>query len=153
MKPLDLFKENKTVIIIAGILLVLILLRAAGMDHFRNDARKWAVPSVNESNIITHDKLEALPGEHMIISLDNASAQSGENTRIIPADSILNRENLRSVMKHDGPVVLASSDPGLSARIWMLLSQMGRENLYIVSDSANEVLKFRLEADSTYNRN
>ena len=52
-------------------------------------------------------------------------------------------------MKHDGPVVLTSSDPGLTARIWMLLSQMGREDLYIISDSENEVLKFKLETDST----
>ena len=73
MKMLDLFKKNKTVIIIVGLLLVLILLRATGMNHFRNDAKKWAVPSVNKSNIITAGQLEALSGKPMIISLDNAS--------------------------------------------------------------------------------
>jgi len=79
---------------------------------------------------------------------DGIRKLSGE-LRNIPPDSILNKNHSTQIMKHDGPVLLYSSDPGLSARIWMLLSQMGRRNIYILTDSTdNEVLKYKFRPDS-----
>jgi hypothetical protein len=86
----------------------------------------------------------------MIINLDKSLPEefTGDIDNI-PADSVLSGENIRKVLKYKGPVVIRSLDPGLSARIWMLLSQMGREDLYILTDNAeNEVLKFDFQADS-----
>ena len=150
---MDLFKKNKAVIIIVGLLLVLILLRSTGMDHFRNDAEKWAEPSVNQTNLITSEQLNDLAGEHMIISLDKSFIHEDFKGELdnIAADSVLSREHIRKILKHEGPVAIHSSDPGLSARIWMLLSQMGRDELYILTENAeNEVLKFDFQSDSTW---
>jgi len=149
MKLLDLLKKNKTVIIIVGLLLVLIILRATGMNHFRSDAKKWAEPSVGQSNLITPDRLKDLTAP-MIINLDKSLPEefTGDIDNI-PADSVLSDENIRKVLKYKGPVVIRSLEPGLSARIWMLLSQMGRDELYILTDNVeNEILKFSFQADS-----
>jgi hypothetical protein len=150
MKLIEIIKKNKAVIIIVGLLLVLILMRSTGMDHFRNDAKKWAEPSVNQSNLITADRLKNFPAP-LIISLDKSLNKEEFTGKIdnIPADSVLNNENIRKILKYEGPVVILSLDPGLSARIWMLLSQMGRDELYILTENAeNEVLKFDFQADS-----
>jgi hypothetical protein len=64
----------------------------------------------------------------------------------------LNKNNFSLIGKHNGPVLLYSADPGLSARIWMLLSQMGRRNIYILTDSTdNEILKYKFRPDSLMN--
>jgi hypothetical protein len=151
MKLIDLFKKNKALIIIVGLLLILILMRATGMNHFRNDAKKWAMPSVNQTNLITSEQLDDLAGEHMIISLDKSFIPEDFKGELdnIAADSVLSREHIRKILKHEGPVAIYSSDPGLSARIWMLLSQMGRDELYILTENdENEIMKFDFQADS-----
>ena len=67
----------------------------------------------------------------------------------IAADSILSKNNLSIIRKHDGPVLLVSSETAVSARIWMVLSQMGYKNIYILTNDADsEVLKYKFRPDT-----
>ncbi len=67
----------------------------------------------------------------------------------ITADSILSKKYVNTILKHDGPVLLSSSEPGLSARIWMILSQMGCTNIYILTKNTdNEVFKYKFRPDT-----
>jgi hypothetical protein len=149
---MELIKNNRVVIIIVLTLLVLILFRSSGLNHFKNDAKKWAEPSIVQSNRITAEKVSSLTGKTLIINLDKGeksdSGLPGEFQNI-QADSILYKDHISMILKHEGPVLLLSSDLGLSARIWMLLSQMGRRNMYILTDSVdNEVLKYKFRPDT-----
>jgi hypothetical protein len=149
---MELIKKFKVVIGIVLITLILILIRSTGANHFKNDAKKWADPSVKQSNTITIEQAKVLKGKNLLISLDKESGSINEidgETLLIPADSILSKDNLNRIKKHDGRVLIVSSEPGLSARIWMILSQMGCRNVYILSNTAdNEVLKFKFQPDS-----
>ncbi len=150
---MEFIKKIKTVIVIVLVILALVIIRSSGMYHFKNDAKKWAEISMKQSNKLTINEARSLPGNHLIISLDTSySGNDGLSGDIknIPAKSILDKKNIRLIMGHDGPVLLSSSDPGVSARIWMILSQMGRKNIYIVtSDSDNEVLKYKFHPDTS----
>jgi 3-mercaptopyruvate sulfurtransferase SseA len=67
----------------------------------------------------------------------------------IPADSILSKKYLNTIRKHNGPVILFSSEMAVSARIWMLLSQMGCKNIYILTNNTdNEVFKSKFRPDT-----
>jgi rhodanese-related sulfurtransferase len=125
------------------------------VSHFKNDAKKWAEPSIDKSNIINIKKTGSLNGKVLMIYLDkdaNHIIETSGDSRNIPPDSILNKNNFSLIGKHNGPVLLYSADPGLSARIWMLLSQMGRRNIYILTDSTdNEILKYKFRPDSLMN--
>jgi hypothetical protein len=152
---MELIRKFRLVIAIVLPILILVLIRSFGVSHFKNDARKWAEPPINKSNIVKIEQVGSLKGEILMICLDKEADSirklSGE-LRNIPPDSILNKNHSSQIMKHDGPVLLYSSDPGLSARIWMLLSQMGRRNIYILTDSTdNEVLKYKFRPDSLMN--
>ncbi len=152
---MELIKKNKVVIAIFLILLVLILIRSSGLNHFKNDAKKWAEPSLKQSNRITLDQAGSLSGKSLIINLDKDVSGIRELTsdaQNIPADSVLSKKHVTTIMKHDGPVVLFSSEPGLSARIWMILSQMGCMNIYILTNNAdNEVFKYKFRPDTLFN--
>jgi NhaP-type Na+/H+ and K+/H+ antiporter len=149
---MELIKKNKVVIAIFLILLVLILIRSSGLNHFKNDAKKWAEPSLKQSNRITLDQAGSLTGKNLIINLDKDVSRIRELTsdaQNIPADSVLSKKHVTTIMKHDGLVLLFSSDPGLSARIWMILSQMGCRNIYILTNNAdNEVFKYKFRIDT-----
>jgi hypothetical protein len=150
---MEFVKKIKLVIVIVLVILALVIIRSSGVYHFKNDAKKWAEISMKQSNKLTINEARALPGNHLIISLDTSNSGNDRlsgDIKNIPAKSILDKKNIRLIMGHDGPVLLSSSDPGVAARIWMILSQMGRKNIYIVtSDSDNEVLKYKFHPDTS----
>jgi hypothetical protein len=149
---MKLLKNLKTVIVVVMIVVVLVVIRANGVNHFKSDARKWAEPSLTHSNTITPEQVRNLKGNNLTINLDNKMIPGEEITgdlRNIPADSILTKSIIKSILKHTGPVLIYSSQPALSARIWMVLSQMGCREIYILTgDTGNEIPKFKFQPDS-----
>jgi 3-mercaptopyruvate sulfurtransferase SseA len=150
---------KKNIVLICGllVLIVLILIRSTGVNHFKSDARKWAEPSVKQTNTITKEQLGTLQGQKLIINLNKQTSPTdaiANGARNIPSDSILYKKYLNFIIKHNGPIVLFSDEKGESARIWMLLSQMGRHDIYILIDSsANEVLKYKFIPDTVSSAN
>jgi 3-mercaptopyruvate sulfurtransferase SseA len=150
---MEFLKNSKTAIAIVVIILVLVVIRSVSVYHFRNDAKRWAEPSVKTSNLITAAQAVELPGNILIINLDKDQGPVGGirgEMRNIPPDSVLNKRHITSIIKHDGPVLIYSSEPGLSARIWMILSQMGCKKIFILTDQTdNESLKYKFRPDTT----
>ena len=114
---------------------ILVLIRTFSQKNFRYDAVKWAEPSATGSNILTEDQIATLSGEILLISLGNETSidrQFQDNTMNINPESILEKTNLMRIRKNNGPVILYSGDNSVSARVWMVLSEMGMKNIYIL---------------------
>lgn len=154
---MEFIKKFKVVIAVVLIILVLVLIRSTDKYHFKNDAVKLAEASVNKSNILTTDQANSLPGKHLVINLDKkvigtTAGLTGDVQNISP-DYLLDKKNVDMLLKHNGPVFLLSSEPGLSARIWIILSQMGCKNIYIITKNTdNEVLKYKFRPDTLMHR-
>jgi hypothetical protein len=149
---MNIIKNYKTVIIIVLPILILVLIRSLNGNHFRNDAKKWAEPSVLRTNLVNNEQADSLAGKKLVIELggkNNGIKVSGTEVLKIPADSILSKSNIRIINKHNGPVFLCSDDEAVSVRVWMVLSQMGHNNIYILTGSTdNEVPENRFRPDS-----
>jgi len=149
---MNFLKNNKVLFAIILPVLILVIIRSLGTNHFKNDAVKWAEPSLSRSNIISKNQIGSLLGEKLIINLGEGAGQMDELPKDainIPANTILSKENLKIIRKHDGPVLLFSNEPSVSIRIWMLVSQLGYKNLYILTnESDNEVLKYKFRPDT-----
>jgi hypothetical protein len=148
----ELIKKYKTIFLVIVPILILALIRSLSSNHFKSDAKKWAEPSLMQSNIITPDKYGSLTGNFLIIHLDTEkngnTGIKGNEVEMLP-DEILQSENLKRIKKNDGPVLLSSTDPAISSRIWMILSQLGCKNIFILPKEAdNEVLKYKFRTDS-----
>lgn len=148
---IQFFKKNPGLILIVFIVVLLVLIRALSGNHFKNDAKRWAKPSMSKSNIISSEELGTMKGHYQLISLGKGSVPLTDsvNTQRIDPDSIFTKKYIKSILKFEGQIILYSSDPGISARIWMMLSQMGRTNLFILTNGENnEVLRYKLGSDS-----
>ena len=149
---MNTIKEYKVVIAVVLTILILVLFRSFNSNHFINDAKRWAGPSVSRSNIISPEQAEILSGDKLVVILDQKTSELNnvsKDVRNIPSDSILKKKYLNTISKHRGPVLLFSSDTGVSSRIWMILSQMGIKNIYILTNNTdNEVLKNKFRPDS-----
>jgi rhodanese-related sulfurtransferase len=149
---MNIINNFKVVITVVLIILILVIIRAFSANHFANDAKRLAEPSVIRTNIITPEQIKNLSGVKLIINLDEETERTndqGIELVNIPVDSILNNNRLNTIRKHDGPVLLVSSETAVSARIWMVLSQMGYKNIYILTNYAdNEVFKYNFQPDT-----
>lgn len=150
---MEILKQLKFVILLVFVLTILVLFRLGGKDNFKPGVEKFARPSVTGTNIISADRIESLKGEKLLIILvpvEKKPAEIAVKTIEIPANEVLNKENKSIIRNNKGPVLLYSSDEGLSARIWMLLSQLGFSNMYIIADSDGETFKNEFRPDTLF---
>jgi hypothetical protein len=152
VKDMSYFKKYGIVIAIVLPVILLVAVRSLGTNHFMSDAGKWYSPSVDQANLIMPEKLNTLNGEKLLISLSEpAPVIAGINVRSInvSADSVISKKYLKIIKGNDGPVILFSFDAALSARIWMVLSQMGVKDILILNTAGNsEVLKYKFRPDT-----
>lgn len=144
---------NRYRIIIAFVvpLVLLLSIRTCRSGSFKYDAKKWAESSFDNSNIINVSEVAKLSGEKLVVCLDDSyNIMDDKSTSVhISPDSVLNRKYLSRIRDHKGPVLISSSDPALSARIWMVISQTGFSDLFILSGSNdNEVFKYEFRPDT-----
>jgi hypothetical protein len=148
---MNLLYRYKLILAIVLPVLILLALRTFTRESFKYDSKKWAEPSFDLSNIITPERIGALEGEKLIIYLDKTGPEIGSSIPgiHIPPDSILKGSYFKKLRDHKGPVFLYSSDPALSARLWMVISQTGFRNLYILTpEASNEVFKNEFRPDT-----
>ena len=143
---MDFLKKNKLILFIVIPVAILVIIRAFSTNHFRSDASKLAEPSFTGSNLVSPEKLLQMEGEILLVNLGKMTKRISDQeirTLTIPADSILLKENLRILRNHEGPLLLSSQEDAISVRIWMLLSQMGFRELYILTEKPDpEVFKY-----------
>ena len=149
---MEFIKRYKWVIITVLPVLILVIVKSAGITRFKSDANRWAEPSVNRSNIIKMEQVGDLKGEVMVINLDREKGDfRSESIKsiTISEDSILSKSILKMIKANPGPALIYSEDLSKQARVWMVLSQLGNKNIYILTDKADdEVLKYKFRPDT-----
>ncbi len=136
-------KQYRFVLIIFLVIVALVLFRSFSRTGFRYDASRWAEASFDGSNLLTADQLSTLTGEVMLLNLGSEAAIPDEiQVKVLnmSAASITGKENLTLIRKHRGPVILYSDDHSVSARAWMILSEMGMKNVYIFQDPVSDAV-------------
>lgn len=134
--------------------MILVIIRSVSPNHFRPDAKKLAEPSVMRSNMISYSEMASVSGNILLINLGGHKAEGfDQSTKIevsdISPDNILEKSVLKRLSAFNGRIVLFSSDTFVSARMWMLLSQMGIKNLFILTDDKeNESFKNKFRPDT-----
>ena len=144
-------KKHFMILAVVLPILVLVLTKSITRVHFRNNAAKWTERSIHKTNVLTAKQLDESDGKALIIELDDLAEATGIKGEVIhiPADRLLDKDNQKKLRAASGNIVLVSGDPALSARMWMMLSQLGYKKLFILGDSTdNEALKYKFQPDT-----
>jgi hypothetical protein len=134
-------KQYRFALIIFLVIISLVLLRSFSRAGFRYDAARWVEASVDGSNLIPLDQLSALKGEIMLLNLGSEAGLPDElieKAVTVSPESVTLKENLKQIRNHKGPVILYSANGSVSARVWMILSEMGMRNVFIFSDTGSD---------------
>jgi hypothetical protein len=129
-------KQYRLALVIFLVIVALVLLRSFNRTGFRYDAARWAEASVDGSNLLTMDQMSALKGEIMLLNLGSEAELpdelKGKAVSVSP-EAITGKERLKQIRSHRGPVILYSANGSVAARVWMVLSEMGMKNVFILS--------------------
>jgi hypothetical protein len=137
---MKLLRQYWLVISISLLVVCLVLIRTFNREQFRYDAVKWADSSINGSNLVSDADVLKMDGKALLVNLGTALPSDMKiqvNTVNMDPGLILEKENLSLIRKNNGPVILFSEDSSVSARIWMVLSEMGMINIYILQEQAD----------------
>ncbi len=136
------FRRYWLVLAITLLAVIVVLIRAYS-HNFRYDAVRWAEPSALRSNILTEDQIPAMSSGMLLITMGNEAPRvelPKDKILKLNPESILEKANLSLIRKNRGPVVLYSDDNSVSARVWMVLSEMGIKNIFILQDEPGNEL-------------
>lgn len=101
-------------------------------SQFELSAKEMHAKVLAANYMVKPDKIVELAGAQLVDIRDSKSfvVAPREEAINIPLSSILNEEN-ETFFKSDKAKVLVSDDPADAHEAWMLLTQLGYENLYV----------------------
>jgi hypothetical protein len=139
----------KIVLLVLAVVLALVIVKTAGKNGFKQDA-KSAVEAVSSNNfMISANNLEKNKTEYLIVELDETGSQRFENSVKIPFDKLLEESSLEKLNETDSKILLVSNDNSVTAKAWVILTQLDFKNVFILSNEDNpEVLKYEFLPDT-----
>ena len=150
---MKLLRPYLLVILFVLPVIVLVLIRAFAPGGFKPDANKLAEASFTSANLLNKKQVATLSSKPLIVKLCTVGAgkiNPSSDTLFIAANQLLDKENLKVIHQYQGPVLLVSDDPSISAKAWMILSQMGYRDLFVLTEKdSSEVFKYKFRPDTT----
>jgi hypothetical protein len=152
IKLMKFVRPYRLVILIVLPVVVLVLIRAYAPGSFKPDAARQAEASLTGANVLDQLQVAALGSKPLIVKLvteDAARLTGSPDTLVVKAVLLLEKKYLNIIHGHHGPVILVSDDPSVSAKAWMILSQIGYHDLFVLREKeSTEVLKYKFRPDS-----
>ncbi len=139
------------IIVILATILVLIVVRLTNKDLFKKDASAAIEASKDGRNLITGtDLLQS--NEYLVVDLnadETAKTRNIQNTIHIPLENLLDQSNQELFKVTNSKIVLYSDDISDASKAWVILNQLGFENLFIFQQEGNtEVFKYKFQPDT-----
>jgi phage shock protein E len=151
------------------VILILVIIKSLNKDNFELDTKQALEISLKE-HVLSLNQLKAKlqkPKGISLIDLRNANDFNQthlKNAVNIPFSEILKNSELKKLKSDEKEIILYSNSAIESAKAWILLTQMGYINLYLldipeglISDSilnkdtaleTNETLKYKFQPDT-----
>jgi hypothetical protein len=148
----ELIYKYRSVILILLVVIFLLGIRLLAGDHFRHGAKKNALPALSGSNTMELSQFDLLKTKALLVYLDKESevnVATDVNVLYLKPGELLSKQTVRYIRKSEGPIILLSDDPTISARAWMLLAQKGITNLFIFARKEDiENFKYEFQPDT-----
>lgn len=150
---MNLFKNLKIVILVIVVLLILVIIRNSNQNIFKQDVKTALEAAQNSSNLLSPDQLSQMKSKWLVVNigLDNLpNSLRFENSIRLPFEKLLDKSNLKILQEVEGDLILYSADATTASKAWVILNQLGFENVFILNINKNpEELKYKFQPDTT----
>jgi len=144
-------RQYRAAFIAGSLVLLLVVIRLSGWNHFKKTAGDLQNETANQANIISLNNNQKKLPVIDVRSKEAYSAGHPDGAINILMNNLLSRENRKFLNNNKSGIILFSDDYALLSRAWSLLSQMGYKNIFIAGAAieSDEVLKYKFRPDST----
>lgn len=146
-------KNLKIVVLILVVLLILIIVRNSNQNIFKQEVKTALEALQNNSNLISPEQLLQLKSKWLVVNIGADNLPDSlriENSIRLPFENLLDRANRKILEEVEGDLILYSSDEATASKAWIILNQLGFENIFILNLGDNqEVLKYKFQPDTT----
>lgn len=144
-------KNIKEFTLVIGLLLVvvaLVFLRASNKNRFSGTTQNIVETLKNEPVFIRSDNLQF--SDYLVVELGENSNGGKFPSAVKVSFEGLTDNNFRKQLKASGKKILLTGDESQAAKAWVILNQLGIENLFILSEKENpETLRYTFIPDTT----
>ena len=135
------------IIAVLIVLTVLVLLRTFNQNLFTRNVADAVLAAKN--NTVSVDELQSSDAGVYIVELDENDGRFEESISV-PLEKLVEQENRDKLENLEGTIYLYSDSIEKAARAWVILNQLGFDNIFILSDSAEpEAFKYKFQPDTS----
>lgn len=146
-------KNIKLVILVIVVLLILVIVRNSDQNLFKRDVNYAVETITNNSNLISLSQFKKLTKPYLVIDLESETIKDSlqfQHSVQIPFDKLLDKENRKILNDASGDLILYSDDIATTSKAWVILNQLGYQNILILTSEENpEDLKYKFQPDTT----
>ncbi len=146
-------KSLKFVLLVIALLLVLVIARNSNRDLFKADVKTVLESARNKKNTISIDELNKRNNNWVLVNLGRKNIPDSihsENSIQLPFENLLDQQNRKILKEVNGDLILYSEDAAITAQTWVILNQLGFQDIYILETGEDpEVLKYKFQPDTT----
>ena len=143
-------KELKIVLILIAVVLVLVIAQTTGKNRFKQDANNAVEAAARNNFSVSVSELKSAENDYLIVDLNDSGKAHFENSLQIPLEKLLDETNLKKLKETENKILLVSDDNSKAEKGWVILNQLGFENVFVLSTVENEeVLKYEFQPDTT----
>ena len=146
-------KNLKIVILVIVVLLILVIVRNSNQHIFKQEVKTALEAVKNNSNLISPEQLLQLKSKWLVVNIGADNLPDSlriENSIRLPFENLLDRANRKILEEVEGDLILYSSDEATASKAWIILNQLGFENIFILNlGDKPEELKYKFQPDTT----
>jgi hypothetical protein len=146
-------KSLSIVVLVLGILLILVLVRNCDQNLFKKEVKTAVEAAQSNSITLSPDQLRKRTNPWIVVILGSEDLPDSlhlENSIHLPFKNLLDQPNRKILEEGKSDLILYSNDEAMSAKAWVILNQLGFENLFILNTGENpEVLKYKFQPDTS----
>ena len=144
---MKIIKNIGWIIAVLVVLTALVLVQAFNQNLFKRDVSDAIAAAKN--NTISFAELNSLEVEYFIVELDENTGKF-EQSISIPYADILEKTNRLKLENLEGNIYLFSESIETSAQAWVILYQLGFDNVFILSNEQEpEAFKYKFQPDTS----
>lgn len=142
-------KSLGLIIVILSIILVLVLIRTSNKNLFKQDSQDAIEAAKNGDNSISLEEIKNHSSEYLVVDLsakNKSNSTQFTNSINIPFETLLNKDSQKRLKETKSKIVLFSNDISNASKAWVILNQLGYQNIVILQNEENEeVLKYKFQ--------
>ena len=145
-------KDLKIVLFILLIVLVLVIAKTTGKNRFKQDAKN-AIEVITSNNFsVSLTDFRAAENQFLVVDLsESGSIQiQFDNSMKVTFEKLIDETLIQKLKETEKKILLVSEDNSLAIKSWVILSQLGFKNIFVLSDVENaEVLKYKFQPETS----